>query len=78
MKYFYVEWKYQPDTLHTTGIGNLNVSSAVLYSGIPFEKFNQFTGLLNLKSILRNTYYHLRTHHFAPVIRKAWKKQQNI
>lgn len=72
------EWTSQPESGCVKGLTNLTLTAAILFSGIPYRKFELLAWLLNLKFISEQTYYRLRRQFVAPVVRRAWKKEQEM
>ena len=70
------EWRSQPEVESVKGLGNLFLSTGIVFSGLPFAKFERFAWLVNLKFISENTFYRIRKDFIAPVIRKMWRKER--
>ena len=71
-----VEWKSQPEIGALKGLGNLFISTSIVFSGLSFAKFQRFAWLLNLKFISDSVFYQLRRDFILPVIRNKWKKER--
>ena len=69
-------WNSQPKvgTLH--GLGNLFLTSCITFTGIPFNKFERFAWLLNLKFFSDSTFYQLRKDFVTPVVHKSWEEER--
>ena len=52
-----VEWKSQPEIGALKGLGNLFISTSIVFSGLSFAKFQRFAWLLNLKFISDSVYF---------------------
>ena len=69
-----VKWKSQPDTAYIKGQGNLDITAAVTFAGIPVAKFEQFAWILNLKFMHNFRFYRLRKNYVVPVIHDTWQE----
>ena len=69
-------WNSQPKvgTLH--GLGNLFLTSCITFTGIPFNKFERFAWLLNLKFFSDSTFYQLQKDFVTPVVHKSWEEER--
>ena len=65
-------WQSQPSIPGVKGEGNLALSAGLFFSGIQFDKFQQFASAINFKSIGADCYYTLREKHVFPVIDSYW------
>lgn len=64
-------WNSQPLIKSCKGVGNLEMTTAITFSGIPPRKFEKFAWLINLKYIHDSTFYRQRKHFVRPVIREV-------
>jgi len=71
------KWQSQPILDGTRGAGNLLLTTGIFFSGIPFAKFENFSYVMNFKSINKDTYYGLRENFVFPVVRNKWQSEQN-
>ena len=65
-------WKSQPDYPRVKGQGNLDMTAAITFAGIPVSKFEMFAWIMNLKYMDSSTFYRIRKEYIAPVIRKTY------
>ncbi|XP_078365926.1 uncharacterized protein LOC144650142 [Oculina patagonica] len=70
------KWQSQPTLCDVKGAGNLLLTCGIFFSGIPFAKFQSFAKLTNLKFIGKGTFFNLREQYVFPVVKTAWKDQQ--
>ena len=70
------EWRSQPLVGNLKGLGNLFVTTSILFSDIPFAKFERFAKFLNLRSISGTQFYQFRSDFVFPVVAKKWKQQR--
>ena len=60
----------QPDVESVKGLGNLFLAAGIVFSGLPYSKFEQFTWLLNIKCFSDNTFYRIRERFYRPRYQK--------
>jgi len=70
------KWKSQPIVGALHGLGNLFLTACITFTGIPFNKFDRFAWLLNLKFFSDSTYYQIRKNFVAPVVHDCWTEEQ--
>ncbi|XP_072010875.1 uncharacterized protein [Engystomops pustulosus] len=57
--------------------GNLLLASAILFSGLNFQKIKEFLTLLGVVNISETTYYRYQSLFLFPAIDISWKKEQS-
>ena len=68
-------WASQPSA-SGLAIGNLLVAAAILFSGMTYQRFVQWSSLLNLATISQATFYTIQRTYLWPVIQEAWTSHQ--
>ena len=71
-----MKWTSQPDIKSCSGIGNLDLTSAITLAGIPQCKFEKFAWLMNLKFIHNTTFYRIRKEFIQPTISEFWAAER--
>ena len=73
-----VTWNSQPKVGPMHGVGNLFLTTAITFTGIPFNKFERFADLLNLKFFSDSTFYEIRKNYVTPVVHDRWEEEKEI
>ena len=68
-------WSAQPSA-SGIAIGNLLTAASILFSGMTFQRFHQWSSLLKLATISESTFYAIQRTTLWPVIHEAWSSHQ--
>ena len=71
-------WDSQPTYgrgMFKTGIGNILIAAAILFSGGVYSTFSLWASLLNLSFIGRSTFFHIQSTILCPVVNYVWLLQ---
>ena len=70
-------WTSQP-FIGKMPLGNLLVSSAILFSGSLPTKALRFIQLMKVQSISISTFYRHQRHYLFPVVESHWQQEQQV
>ena len=68
-------WSSQPSA-SGLAVGNLLIAAAILFSGMTYQRFIQWSSLLNVATISQATFYAIQRTYLWPVIQEAWITHQ--
>lgn len=75
MKGHEATWNSQPILNNHSPVGNLLISSSILFTGNTFGSIKNFASCLNLKFLSERTFYHIQDCYLFPVINDMWSKK---
>ena len=69
-------WYSQP-IIKSTPVGNLLISSSILFTGNTFKAFQNFASCLGLKIVSEKTFHNTQELYLFPVISEKWGVEKN-
>jgi len=76
MKGHQFKWNSQPLLTNQSPVGNLLISSSILFTGNTFNTIKNFASCLNLKLFSEKTFYSIQDRYLFPAVNDLWEKMQ--
>ena len=70
-------WNSQP-IIKSTPVGNLLISSSILFTGNTFTAVQNFASCLGLKIFREKTFHNTQEQYLFPVISEKWEDERNL